>query len=183
MLRFVDITPGPLSGTVVTHPAVGSLVIVTDPAGAVVKVEWGSGELDPKGVDDHVGARVRQYLAGDDAVDLAIAPRGLSALQLAVVKAIAAIPHGEVLSYKELASKVGCQSVRAVATAVGRNPLPVIIPCHRVLPAAGAAAWRLNPARVLSTPKLLGHYTPCDTLKYKLLAFEARFTQFNVKSQ
>lgn len=182
MLRFVEPTPGPLATTIVEHPPVGILVIVTDPAGAVVKVEWGSGELEPKGVDDLVAVRVRQYLAGDDAVDLAIAPRELSALQLAVVKAIAAIPRGEVMSYSKLAETVGCRSVRAVATAVGRNPLPVIVPCHRVLPSAGATAWRLNPARVLASSNLMGHYTPCDTLKYKLLAFEARFTQFNVKT-
>ncbi len=87
------------------------------------------------------------------------------------------------MSYSELAERVGCRSVRAVATAVGRNPLPVLVPCHRVLPSAGAAEWRLNQSRVLSTPKLLGHYTPLDVLKYKLLAFETRFTQFNVKSQ
>lgn len=182
MLRFVDIIPGPLSGTVVTHPAVGSLVIVTDPAGAVVKVEWG--DTMPDGLadaGDSIARHLLHSLESGGVID--VAPRDLTPISLAVVKAIAAIPHGKVLSYKELASKVGCHSVRAVATAVGRNPLPVIIPCHRVLPAAGAAAWRLNPARVLSTPKLLGHYTPLDALKYKLLAFETRFTQFNVKSQ
>ncbi|MDE6404006.1 MAG: MGMT family protein [Muribaculaceae bacterium] len=177
MLRFVEPTPGPLATTVVEYPTVGSLVVFTDPAGAVVRVELGSGELEPKDADNLVAVHVRQYLAGDNDVDITLAPRGLSALQLAVVKAIAAIPRGEVVSYSELAVRVGCRSVRAVATAVGRNPLPVIVPCHRVLPSAGAAAWRHDSARVLASSNLMGHYTPCDAIKYKLLSFEAPFSQ------
>ncbi len=43
------------------------------------------------------------------------------------------LKRGEVISYEELANRVGTKAVRAVATAVGRNPIPVIIPCHRVV--------------------------------------------------
>lgn len=43
------------------------------------------------------------------------------------------IPYGTTLSYSEVATAVGCKSVRAVATAIGKNPIPIIVPCHRVI--------------------------------------------------
>lgn len=43
------------------------------------------------------------------------------------------IPYGETLTYSELARRVKCRSPRAVGQALGKNPLPVIIPCHRVI--------------------------------------------------
>lgn len=48
------------------------------------------------------------------------------------------IPYGETRTYKELAEALGCpQSVRSIATAIGRNPLLVLIPCHRVIGSDG----------------------------------------------
>ncbi len=55
-------------------------------------------------------------------------------LQRAVWLAIAKIPHGETLSYSTLAERVGFpRAVRAVASACGANPVPLVIPCHRVV--------------------------------------------------
>ena len=53
--------------------------------------------------------------------------------------ALAEIPYGTTTTYSELAARIGRPSAcRAVGAANGRNPLPVILPCHRVLGAAGA---------------------------------------------
>jgi methylated-DNA-[protein]-cysteine S-methyltransferase len=58
--------------------------------------------------------------------------------QKKVWKEIAKIPYGKVLSYKEIAKKVGGKNyVRAVGRANGRNPVPIIIPCHRVVESNG----------------------------------------------
>ena len=66
-----------------------------------------------------------------------LAPRG-TAFQRRVCAALTDIPHGQTRSYGALAEKLGCQSARAVGTAVGRNPISVLIPCHRVLGANGS---------------------------------------------
>lgn len=51
-----------------------------------------------------------------------------------VYAAIAKIPKGEVLTYKELAVKVGSpKAIRAIATIVGKNPNPIVVPCHRII--------------------------------------------------
>lgn len=56
-------------------------------------------------------------------------------LQKSVWRELLNIPYGKVVSYSQLAERVGnAKAVRAVASAVGDNPLCVIIPCHRVLP-------------------------------------------------
>ncbi len=72
------------------------------------------------------------------AFDLPLAPRG-SDFQQAVWQAMLAIPYGETRSYSELAAAVGSPSAsRAVGSAAGRNPIPVIIPCHRIIGSDGA---------------------------------------------
>jgi methylated-DNA-[protein]-cysteine S-methyltransferase len=65
--------------------------------------------------------------------DLDLAPTGTE-FQLAVWKALEAIPYGETVSYGEIATRIGKPTaVRAVGTANGANPLPIVIPCHRVI--------------------------------------------------
>lgn len=66
---------------------------------------------------------------------LPLAPAG-SAFQQTVWKAIAAIPYGETQTYGDLATRLG-SAARAVGGACGRNPIPIVIPCHRVVGAAG----------------------------------------------
>ena len=53
--------------------------------------------------------------------------------QKRVWQSLSHIPFGTVVSYSDVAKKVGCSSVRAVANAVSRNPISIIIPCHRVV--------------------------------------------------
>lgn len=58
--------------------------------------------------------------------------------RLRVQRAIAGIPYGETRSYTEMAAKAGNErAVRAAGTACGRNPIPVVVPCHRVLRSGG----------------------------------------------
>ena len=61
-----------------------------------------------------------------------LAPRG-SAFQKRVWDRLRRIPWGQTLSYGDLARELGCASARAVGQAVGRNPISLLIPCHRVL--------------------------------------------------
>ena len=56
-----------------------------------------------------------------------------------VWQALCAIPYAETISYAELAVRIGNpQAVRAVGAANGRNPLPIVVPCHRVIGSNGA---------------------------------------------
>lgn len=66
-----------------------------------------------------------------------LAPHGTS-FQLKVLSALTRIPYGETCSYAELARAIGHpKAARAVGAANGRNPLPIIIPCHRVIGSTG----------------------------------------------
>jgi methylated-DNA-[protein]-cysteine S-methyltransferase len=84
-------------------------------------------------------AQLRAYFAGElRHFDLPLAPRG-TAFQLSVWDALLEIPYGATTTYSELAAMIGRPSARrAVGAANGRNPLAVIVPCHRVIGAAGA---------------------------------------------
>jgi methylated-DNA-[protein]-cysteine S-methyltransferase len=50
-----------------------------------------------------------------------------------ILQEVAKIPHGEVRTYKQIAEVLDTKAYRAVGTAIGKNPLPIIIPCHRVI--------------------------------------------------
>lgn len=83
-------------------------------------------------------AQLREYFAGSrHAFTIPLAPKG-TPFQLAVWNALLAIPYGDTVSYSELAFRIGRPSaVRAVGAANGANPIPVIIPCHRVIGSNG----------------------------------------------
>jgi O-6-methylguanine DNA methyltransferase len=101
-------------------------------------------------VDNHLGGR----RAFKGSVDLA----GLTPFQRQVLEKIRDIPRGEVRPYTWVAREIGFpKAVRAVGTALGRNPIPVLIPCHRVIRSEGA----------------LGAYSAGGTgMKERILAFE-----------
>lgn len=84
-------------------------------------------------------AQLTAYFAGElRAFDLELMPVG-SPFQLAVWQALKAIPYGATMSYGELATQIGRPSAsRAVGAANGANPIPIIVPCHRVIGASGA---------------------------------------------
>ena len=83
--------------------------------------------------------QLEAYFAGElREFDLPLAPRG-TGFQLRVWEELRAIPYGGTISYGELARRVGDPgAARAVGLANGRNPLPVIVPCHRVIGADGS---------------------------------------------
>ncbi|MBO9662093.1 methylated-DNA--[protein]-cysteine S-methyltransferase [Dokdonella sp.] len=78
------------------------------------------------------------YFAGDLHVfDVALAPRG-TAFRKSVWDELLRIPYGETISYGELARRIRQpQASRAVGAANGANPLPIIVPCHRVIGSSG----------------------------------------------
>jgi methylated-DNA-[protein]-cysteine S-methyltransferase len=78
--------------------------------------------------------QLKSYFAGERKVfELQLALAGTE-FQKKVWSALRKIPYGETVSYKELAARVGSpKAVRAVGAANGANPIPIIIPCHRVI--------------------------------------------------
>ncbi|MEH3145953.1 MAG: methylated-DNA--[protein]-cysteine S-methyltransferase [Methylobacterium frigidaeris] len=85
-----------------------------------------------------VRAQLGAYFDGRSTrFDIPLDPRG-TPFQLRVWEALTAIPPGETISYGELARRIGQPTAsRAVGAANGANPLPVIVPCHRVIGAGG----------------------------------------------
>jgi methylated-DNA-[protein]-cysteine S-methyltransferase len=85
-------------------------------------------------------AQLGQYFAGKrDAFELPLDLQGGTAFQQSVWQALLAIPRGGTTSYGMLGQRIGKPgAMRAVGAAVGRNPLSVVVPCHRVLGAGGA---------------------------------------------
>lgn len=83
--------------------------------------------------------QLRAYLVGERTrFDLPLAPRG-TAFQQRVWAALRTIPHGRTTSYGAIAAAIGQPSAaRAVGLATGRNPLAIVVPCHRVIGAGGA---------------------------------------------
>jgi methylated-DNA-[protein]-cysteine S-methyltransferase len=90
-------------------------------------------KVDPvrRQLDEYFDARRRRF---DLTVDLSLA----SAFGRTVLEATARVPAGEVVTYGELAARIGKPSAaRAVGNALGANPVAIVVPCHRVVPAGG----------------------------------------------
>jgi methylated-DNA-[protein]-cysteine S-methyltransferase len=101
----------------------------------VPETSW---HFDQSGFEEAL-SQLRAYFKGElYQFDLPLAPEG-TPFQLQVWQAIQMIPYGEVISYAELAGKIGRphEAARAVGAATGKNPLPIVIPCHRVIGSNG----------------------------------------------
>ncbi len=73
-----------------------------------------------------------------------------------VWKEISKIPYGQTMSYKEIAERIGHpNSSRAVANACGKNPYPIIIPCHRVISSNGKLGGYSGPGGISEKRRLL----------------------------
>ncbi|MBM3488381.1 MAG: methylated-DNA--[protein]-cysteine S-methyltransferase [Alphaproteobacteria bacterium] len=128
--------PDALGRAVVPSP-LGPLV-VSERGGAIVALDWGN---VPRSAGSAVLGEARRqleaYFAGRlAAFDLPLAPAG-TAFQRRVWDRMTAIPFGATATYGALARVTGA-APRAVGAACGRNPIPIIIPCHRVVGAGGA---------------------------------------------
>ena len=79
-----------------------------------------------------------EYFAGErKAFDLALNLNGTE-FQLSVLEELQRIPYGETTSYGDIAERIGRpKAMRAVGAANGRNPVPIIVPCHRVIGSSG----------------------------------------------
>lgn len=100
---------------------------------------------------------LERYFAGDK-VDftLPVDRTGFSPFQAVVYEAVARIPYGEVRTYAAIAAQIGRpRAARGVGTAMARNPLPIVIPCHRVVGASGALTGYSAPGGIVSKKWLL----------------------------
>jgi len=146
---------------------VGPLLLVADGGGlrevrfiaiegaAIPAHDW---QHDPSALGDPI-RQLSAYFAGKlETFDLHLAPEG-TPFQKKVWNELCRIPYGETISYGELARRIGNpKASRAVGLANGSNPIPIVIPCHRVLGSNG---------------KLTG-YGGGLSIKEKLLALERR---------
>jgi len=116
-------------------------------------------ELDVNPVLAKTIEQLREYFAGERTTfDLPLRTGG-TPFQRKVWEALAEIPYGETWTYAELARRIGSPTaVRAVGAANGQNPLPIVLPCHRVIGSNG---------------KLVGYGGGMDRKRF-LLELEAR---------
>lgn len=125
---------------------VGPLLMAADDRG-LRSIEFMNGrrsvQANPQWRDDAEPLRetirqLRAYFAGElESFDLKLAPQG-TPFQLSVWNHLCDIPYGETISYGELARRVGNPNAsRAVGLANGSNPIPIVIPCHRVIGSNG----------------------------------------------
>ena len=125
-----------------TERGISNLIFLPDgsPQGAVVELRkaWGKACLREEPSRTQAAAeQVSQALLGGTALPLALHLHGTN-FQLKVWEALLRIPEGAVVSYDELAAWIGEPgAARAVGNAVGRNPIPLLIPCHRVIRKSG----------------------------------------------
>jgi methylated-DNA-[protein]-cysteine S-methyltransferase len=100
---------------------------------------FGPVELRPDdGRNAEARAQVEAYLAGERRdFELPLDPRG-TPFQLAVWRAVEQVGYGQTATYGQIAERVGQpRAVRAVGAANGDNPLPIVVPCHRIVGSAG----------------------------------------------
>lgn len=118
---------------------VGPLGVEVDAAGRLVSIAFGRvADDDPEGRTEPVVAQLREYFAGERRTfDLELAPASGTEFQRRVWTELASIPYGETRSYGELARALGSVA-RAVGGANGANPIPIVVPCHRVIQADGS---------------------------------------------
>jgi methylated-DNA-[protein]-cysteine S-methyltransferase len=126
---------------------VGRLLLAMDGQGLRhVHFETGREALEPgeewergSGALHEARAQLKAYFAGKlTEFDLPLAPHGTE-FQQRVWLELVRIPYGETTSYGDIARRLGdLQATRAVGAANGANPLPIIVPCHRVVGANGS---------------------------------------------
>lgn len=122
------------------HSPVGDLTISED-GGALVAIDWGWVEVQGE-TPLLVEARTQLQAYFDGArtgFDLPLAPGG-TAYQKKVWQALCDIPPGTTRTYADIARSAG-GSPRAVGGANGRNPIPIVIPCHRVVATTGLGGY------------------------------------------
>jgi methylated-DNA-[protein]-cysteine S-methyltransferase len=140
-------------GWVVTDSPVGPLTLAATPEG-LVRVGFGTEEgvledlaaaVSPRVVRlparlDRLRRQLDEYFAGRrHRFEVPLDRRLSHGYRRQVLEALSDVPYGETVSYKDLAVRTGNPGAsRAVGTAMATNPLPIVVPCHRVLRSGGA---------------------------------------------
>jgi methylated-DNA-[protein]-cysteine S-methyltransferase len=147
---YWDLVPSPI----------GTVSVAVDATGRLIEVHLDGSH--PNGRRDarrchRVRAQLREYFAGKrQTFDLELAPRG-TPFQLRVWQSLCDIRFGTVRNYGDVARAIGQPgAARAVGQANGHNPMPIVIPCHRVVASDGS----------------IGGYTGGLSIKHRLLALE-----------
>lgn len=119
------------------HSPFGDLTLFAE-NDALIALEWGRGaDQSPSHLLRRAVDHLQRYFDGaHEPFDLPLRPSG-TVFERRVWQEMQNIPYGATLSYGDLAARVGSVA-RAVGRASARNPLPILIPCHRVLGANGA---------------------------------------------
>ena len=153
-------------------PGWGSLGVTVTPAGLSAVLWGGAEERPPAGLAGAADApttqalrcaasqwlaHLREYFAGKRrAFPLEIAWNTLPPFQRAVLQATAAIPYGETRTYGQIAAAIGKPgAARAVGRALASNPMPIVIPCHRVVSADGRLHGYSGPGGLETKARLL----------------------------
>ncbi|MCP1386981.1 methylated-DNA--[protein]-cysteine S-methyltransferase [Corynebacterium sp. TA-R-1] len=144
---------------------VGEVMSVSTPRG-LARIEldparfalWAAGACE--GDEGSVGTQLREYFAGERrAFELALDWGMREGFRLRAQQALLAVPYGETATYAQLAALAGnARAVRAAGTACATNPLPIVVPCHRIVRADGS----------------LGNYAGGIAMKRFLLDLEAQ---------
>jgi len=96
------------------------------------------GAVVTKQLVEYFGGRRRKFELSPSVTEIIKRAKGTE-FEKRVWREIAKIPYGETISYKELAGRVGKpKDYRAVANACGKNPVPIVVPCHRVVGSNGS---------------------------------------------
>ena len=157
---MMTVMRGPCISSFIT--LLGTMSISEDGEGRITGIYLPNSNLPP--MEDRetdaiaeATAQLDEYLSGKRReFDLELSYEG-SEFRMAVMDSMRRIPYGEVRSYKQLAEMAGSPNAyRAVGTVCSENPLPIVIPCHRVIPASGG----------------IGSYSGGTALKRRLLEHE-----------
>lgn len=165
MIRWTEFET-PFGETFLAATARGVLRLswqVDDPEAAAESLReafplWGVKEA-PERLEDAAG-ELREYFAGERRrFDVDVDLTGVTEFQKNVLEATARIPFGATVTYGELAERIGRpEASRAVGGALGKNPVPIVVPCHRVVRSDGS----------------VGGYTAGTGYKKQLLELETR---------
>ncbi len=130
--------------TLIVNSPIGPLQLIAE-NGALLEIRFPGQHVDAPagdGTDPALGAarsQLAEYFQGDRrSFQLPLAASG-TVFQKQVWQALAEIPYGQLRSYRDIALSIGKErAVRAVGAANGRNPLPIVVPCHRVIGSNGS---------------------------------------------
>jgi methylated-DNA-[protein]-cysteine S-methyltransferase len=122
----------------------GILEVVTAPAsGHLASIDYLSDDMEiPRkkvGMDGHIGQQLKEYFNGKRQRFETTTQFEGTPFQVAVWREIAKIPYGETITYGDIAKAIGKpRACQAVGAACGKNPISIVVPCHRVVGHSGA---------------------------------------------